>query len=87
MSKRVPVSQTFRRSSAAVASFVLIGLVWPSSAHAYLDPGTGSYLLQMVMAMLVSAGFLVRRFWSNIVGLRNRSSSSPSHRSEPDEGP
>jgi hypothetical protein len=36
---------------------------------AYLDPGTGSYLLQMALAGMLGAGYAVRRFWSQIKGL------------------
>ena len=32
-------------------------------AHAYLDPGTGSYLFQMVIAVLLSGAFTIKHFW------------------------
>lgn len=33
---------------------------------AYLDPGSGSLLIQLIIASLVGVGFLVRRSWSKI---------------------
>ena len=33
---------------------------------AYLDPGTGSFLLQLLLATSLGALLLVKKFWSNI---------------------
>jgi hypothetical protein len=33
---------------------------------AYLDPGTGSYVLQMALAGLLGASYAVRHFWSRV---------------------
>lgn len=38
-----------------------------SDAHAYLDPGTGSVFLQMLIAGIVSAMFAVKMFWRRII--------------------
>ena len=38
----------------------------PSLVLAYLDPGTGSYLLQMALAGMLGASYAVRHFWSRI---------------------
>ncbi len=37
-----------------------------SDCAGYVDPGTGSYLLQMLLAGALGAGFAVRSFWANI---------------------
>jgi hypothetical protein len=42
-------------------------LVIPRSAHAYLDPGTGSYTFQIIIAGLLGAAFAVKVFWSKIM--------------------
>jgi hypothetical protein len=54
-------------------------------AHAYLDPGTGSYVFQMVAAALVSAGFLVRAYWHRLrrVFTRRHPPPPPSRPDEP----
>ena len=35
---------------------------------AYLDPGSGSYLLQLLIAGLLAASFTVKSFWRNLAG-------------------
>jgi hypothetical protein len=46
-----------------------------SKPHAYLDPGSGSFIIQMLIAGIVGAGFLLRGFWSKLFGKRNESES------------
>jgi hypothetical protein len=41
-------------------------LVLPVDAFAYLDPGTGSYVLQMIIAGLLGAAFAVKMSWFRI---------------------
>ncbi len=41
--------------------------------QAYLDPGSGSFLIQLLIAGLVGAGFIVKVYWKKIKGLFNRS--------------
>lgn len=45
--------------------------------QAYLDPGSGSFLIQLLIAGLVGAGFLIRAYWKKIKVLFKRSSSQP----------
>ena len=33
---------------------------------AYIDPGTGSYIFQIVLALLVTVPFVIKSFWSKI---------------------
>ena len=40
--------------------------LYPRSAFAYLDPGTGSYIFQIVIAGLLGAAFAVKVFWIKI---------------------
>lgn len=40
--------------------------------QAYLDPGSGSMLLQLVIAGLLGAGLFLRASWSKIVKLFRR---------------
>ena len=49
-------------ASPAVAGLA-IGLKQPP---AYLDPGSGSYLLQLLIAGLLGGAFLIRLFWGRI---------------------
>ena len=34
---------------------------------AYLDPGSGSFILQVLVASLVGIGFALRGYWSKVV--------------------
>lgn len=42
-------------------------LVFPLEASAYLDPGTGSYFFQVLIAAFVSSLFLLKRQFKNIM--------------------
>ncbi len=41
-------------------------LLSPQTAHAYLDPGTGSYLFQILIAGLLGGAFALKIFWRRI---------------------
>jgi hypothetical protein len=47
-------------------------LLWPSSAHAYLDPATGSYVVQILLAMVVSIGVVVKRYYRQLASFSRR---------------
>lgn len=49
-----------------IAALLVAVLIAPLPALAYLDPGTGSYLFQVAMALIVGALFAVKLFWSRI---------------------
>jgi len=42
-------------------------LLFPRQAFAYLDPGTGSYFLQVILATALGALFTLRIFWKRII--------------------
>ena len=54
--------------------FVLLVMLFPKIAYAYLDPGTGSYLIQAVIALLATGGFLIKTYWNNIKKFLNKKS-------------
>jgi len=39
---------------------------------AYIDPGSGSYVVEIVIAMVVGFGFGVKMHWRRIVGFFKR---------------
>lgn len=43
---------------------LMIGLA--GNAHAYIDPGTGSYILQLLAAALLGAMFTLRLYWARV---------------------
>ncbi len=40
---------------------------------AYLDPGSGSFLIQLLLAGIVGAGFIIKVYWKKIKALFTRS--------------
>jgi hypothetical protein len=58
-----------------------LGLVLtvPCAAHAYVDPGTGSYLFQLAAAGLLAGMFTVRRYWDLVKSAFRRGTDSSIH--------
>ena len=47
--------------------FVLLLIVsFPQYAYAYIDPGTGSFIIQMIVAGALGAFFTLKVFWKKI---------------------
>jgi hypothetical protein len=44
----------------------------PSALLAYLDQGSGSYILQTLATGVFSLGYLARRFWQRLTSPRGR---------------
>jgi hypothetical protein len=56
-------------------------LVLARPAHAYLDPGSGSFLLQMLAGIILGAGVAVKVYWRKIrafISSRRRGNSAES---------
>jgi len=60
----------------AILLAVLLYLASPSPVYAYLDPGSGSYIFQLLIAALVGMGFVLRTYWDRIRAFFTRSSTS-----------
>ena len=41
-------------------------LTFPNHAHAYLDPGSGSYMLQILLGTLVAGFFAIKQYWHRL---------------------
>lgn len=46
----------------------LLTLLFSKNAYAYIDPGVGSYVYQLIIAALLGGGIVTRLFWSRIKG-------------------
>lgn len=49
---------------------------------AYIDPGTGSFIIQVVVAVVAASLFGVKMFWRRIVGLfagKKHGDAGPDH--------
>ena len=40
----------------------------PDKKLAYLDPGSGSFIFQMIIAALLGAAFVIKVYWKRIIG-------------------
>ncbi len=47
----------------AVATAILF---FPRYAYSYIDPGTGSYVFQVIIAAFVAVSFAVKIYWNKI---------------------
>lgn len=47
-------------------------IAFPAQAYAYLDPGTGSYILQVAAAVFFAGIFVVKTWWRQIMNLPSR---------------
>ena len=64
-----------RSSSAAIPVLVLAALISPillQLAYGYLDPGTGSYILQLIIGGLLGGLFAIGLFWKRVTAFVKR---------------
>lgn len=50
----------------AMLTVLVIVCLLPATALAYIDPGTGSFVLQGILAAVVGAGVAIKIFWHRI---------------------
>ncbi len=56
-----------KSSPVLFALTILVLGLWPVPAHAYIDPGTGSFVIQGIIAAVVGAGFAIKMYWKRII--------------------
>jgi len=44
----------------------LFSFIFPQSVYAYLDPGSGSYLIQIIIASIAGLGYIAKLNWRKI---------------------
>jgi hypothetical protein len=52
----------------------------------YLDPGSGSLLIQAIVAAILSFGYLTRQFWKNLFSRFSRRSRGKKDEGDDDSG-
>ena len=65
-------SHAARKRTARVVFLLLLALPWltaPKAAHAYLDPGTGSILLQVLIGGVAGLGVIAKLYWHRLRSL------------------
>ena len=60
--------QRFRRHAQILTLAIAIDLAFTADASAYLDPGTGSFLFQTVIAVVLGAAFTLKTYWQRVKG-------------------
>ena len=56
----------FKKLPTACGFLVLFYMIFPCKGYAYLDPGTGSYFLQLLIASVLGGLYAIKVFWKNI---------------------
>ena len=56
----------------AVALIVLISPILLQLAYGYLDPGTGSYIIQLLIGGLLGGLFAIGLFWKRVIAYVKR---------------
>jgi len=61
---------------------------FPGSERAYLDPGSGSFILQLLIASLLGGIFVLKAYWKKVVSLfrKNPSETPPTPDDDQPEG-
>jgi len=57
----------------AVIIVVALTCLVPATALAYIDPGTGSFVLQGILAAVVGAGVAIKIYWRRITAFFGKS--------------
>lgn len=55
--------------SAAILVTIFYLFVLPTRAHAYLDPGTGSYITQILLGFVVGGLYMLKVYWNHLKSL------------------
>jgi len=58
---------------------LLVSLATPQPAHAYLDPGSGSLILQLILGGLAGLAMILKLYWHklrNLLGLSKKKSET-----------
>ena len=61
---------------------LLIGILISTPAYAYLDPGTGSILLQGLLGGLAGAAVFLKLYWHKLLSLFGRKKSDDTNENQ-----
>ena len=56
----------FSKITTLISLATAVLLLSPADAWAYIDPGTGSYLFQLIIAGGLAGVYTLRRYWYNV---------------------
>ncbi len=55
-----------KKLSLMLSVFLLFHFAFPRSAYAYLDPATGSYITQIIIAAVIGGLFFIKQYFHRI---------------------
>ena len=67
------------------AFLLWLGVLFPQNAQAYIDPGTGSYVLQIAIAGIAAGAFALKIFWRKIKRMFSGSNAPEQSKQDPNE--
>jgi len=65
----------FRTFLNALGFIALFYFITPNMLYGYLDAGTGSYMVQIIIAFAAGGAFAIKIFWRRIYGFIKKTSS------------
>ncbi|MCR9140974.1 MAG: hypothetical protein NXI24_01785 [bacterium] len=74
--------QAIRKQDAFLFGIFLFLAIGVTPVHAYLDPGTGSFILQMILGGVAGAALLLRVYWQKFLALFGSRSASDSEQAK-----
>ena len=72
---RGEIVKHFRTFLTALGFIALFYFITPNRLFGYLDAGTGSYMVQIIIAFAAGGAFAIKIFWRRIYGFMKRNSS------------
>ncbi len=73
-----------QKAGYGILFFLCPSLIAPPAAFAYLDPGSGSMLLQLVLGGLAGLAVIAKLYWHRLLGLFGMNSQQEDSESETD---
>jgi len=66
----------------------VVGALIPTDAYAYIDPGTGSYVVQAIVAAVAGGAMAMRMYWDRVKAfLRGEASENDTEPGSAERGP
>lgn len=74
------------RCFVSILGLSAILLLFPRESHAYVDPGTGSYALQVIIAGIAAGSLGLKLFWGKVRSLFRAGREAESRESNEETG-
>jgi hypothetical protein len=63
---------SLRRITGITGCLLAISMLFPHQAFAYIDPGSGNYMIQMIVAALAGIAYTIKHWWRSIIDFFKR---------------